>query len=83
MLLLVVNPELHQPEQLFIHAWRHPQRLQALIDAGAIGQHYVQPWAREQSPLRTRVFVAHGVVIGVKQHAKDRVERLETRLPTL
>jgi len=82
VLLFMVQPQLDELRQfaLFCITGRGEGFEHALIDLCPVGQHVLQRRAADESPIRTRIFIAHAVVIAVEQHAKTGIERFELRL---
>ena len=73
MLLLVIETERHQGMEFGIDALRQ-QIVHALVDAGAIGQHFGKGWPGQQSALRARMHRPDRLIIGVEEEQPVLVE---------
>src|SRR5258708_35775219 len=66
-----------QCAESFVLAAAREDSCHALVHFLAVEQYFKQSGAREQSALRTRLFLADAVIVGIEQHPEHGQERPE------
>ncbi len=83
VLLLVLQPELHERTEIGLARRARQQALHARVDVRTIGADLVERRARQQSALGPRMLRPDRVVVRVEEHPERRGERHEPGLEAL